>query len=81
MIGRIFIGRPLHWLFVLLLVPAGYAAGSAFLHASNFVTWASLLFLATLALILAIWRTSAPSDRLTREPVDEGEIDLREHAD
>lgn len=79
---KLFLGKPLHWLFILLLLPAGYAAGNAVLHASNFVTWASLLFSATFLLVLALWLTSSPGDQMTRDPYPgESDSDLRESAD
>ncbi len=82
MIKELFIGKPVHWFLVMLLVPAGYTGGSYVFHVTNFVSWASLLFITTFMLIIALWLSSSSQDRITRDPIsDESETGLREYAD
>jgi uncharacterized membrane protein YfhO len=82
MIKNVFIGKPLHWIVLALLMIPGYFAGIAVFHTTNFVPWVSILFGLTFLLIILFWLTSNKEDSLTRDPIiDEDEVKLREYVD
>ena len=79
---KVFIGKPLHWILLALLMIPGFIAGIAVFHTTNFVPWVSILFGLTFLLILLFWLTSNKEDTLTRDPItDEDEVKLREYVD
>lgn len=79
---HVFIGKPLHWIFLAILMIPGFIAGKAVFHTTNFVPWVSILFGLTFLLIIFFWFTSNQNDTLTRDPIiDEDEVKLREYVD
>ncbi len=66
----IFLGKPLHWAIIVLLVAGGWLTGRARLHVIEFNQFVlGLLAVATLAL-LAVLATSRPGERVTRDPLE-----------
>ena len=79
---KVFIGKPLHWILLALLIIPGFIAGNVVFHTTNFVPWVSILFGLTFLLIIFFWLTSNQNDSLTRDPInDEDEVKLREYVD
>lgn len=68
---RIFLGRPIHWLFILLIVGGGLALGLERLHVIHFNTFVITLFAATVVLLGLVLSTAKGDDPLTRDPIPE----------
>ncbi len=72
---RIFLGRPIHWLFILLIIGGGLALGLQRLHVIHFNTFIVTLFAATVALLALVLTTSKGAEALTRDPIQEPDED------
>ena len=71
----IFLGRPVHWLLLIVLIALGWMAGRVHLQVTEFNTFTIALFLIALAAIIIVLLTSPPGARLTRDPLEESEDD------
>ena len=72
---QIFLGRPVHWLFILLIIGGGLALGLERLHVIHFNTFIITLLLATIALLALVLMTAKGPDPLTRDPIPEPDED------
>lgn len=72
---RIFLGRPIHWLFVLAMVGGGVALGLQRLHVIHFNTFVITLIVATAVLLALVLMTARSADPLTRDPIPEPDED------
>ena len=72
---RIFLGRPIHWLFILLIGAGGLALGLERLHVIDFNSFIIALFAATVVLLALVLKTSKGADPLTRDPIPEPDED------
>ncbi len=71
---QIFLGKPVHWAIIVLLVLGGWLTGRARLHVIEFNTFVICLLAVTVLVILAVLATTRPDEQVTRDPVEpEGE--------
>ncbi len=68
--SRVFLGKPVHWAILVLLILAGWLTGRERLHVIEFNTFIIALLLITLVAILAILATSRPGEQVTRDPLE-----------
>lgn len=67
----VFLGKPVHWLIVVILAGLGWAAGLVRLHVTDFNLFVITLTVAsTIALLLVIW-TTGEHEQVTRDPVED----------
>lgn len=71
--SKIFLGKPIHWLLVALLVGAGWVAGLDRMHVREFNPFLIVLLVVTVALVLIVLRTSPTDQQVTRDPIEEDE--------
>ena len=72
--GQIFLGKPLHWLLIVLIVAVGWIIGAQRLHVSSFNLFTVILLAVAAAAVAVVIVTSRPDERITRDPMDdEGE--------
>ncbi|MEM9063667.1 MAG: hypothetical protein AAGD13_24690 [Pseudomonadota bacterium] len=69
--SKVFLGKPIHWLLVFLLVGAGWVAGLDRVHVSQFNPFLIVLLVVTIGLVLIVLRTSPAGEQVTRDPVEE----------
>jgi len=67
--GRIFLGKPLHWGLVILLVAIGWIIGDARLHVIWFNLFTVVLLVISAAAVAVVLLTSRPGERITRDPL------------
>jgi len=74
-VSEIFLGKPIHWLA--LIVACGILAlvGLNYLHTSAFNLFAAITFGSGLALVLVIVLPHRPGERVTRDPIEIPEQD------
>lgn len=75
--SRIFLGKPLHWVLLILLVASGWLMGRQRLHVIEFNLFAILLLVVSAGVIVAVLMTSRPGELVTRDPLepdDDGEV-------
>lgn len=72
---RIFLGPVWHWIFALLLVGAGWYAGSGRFHVISFNSFAIALIAATTAVIVLVIATSPRGRQVTRDPIADEDDD------
>jgi len=75
--SRIFLGKPLHWVLLILLVAGGWLVGRQRLHVIEFNLFAILLLVVSAGIIVAVLMTSRPGEQVTRDPLepdDDGEV-------
>ncbi len=70
---RIFLGPWLHWLILIALVAAGWLTGVDRLHVIDFNPFITGLILVTVVILVLVLKTSAPGQRVTRDPIEEDE--------
>ena len=70
---RIFLGPWLHWLILIALVAAGWLTGMGRLHVIDFNPFIIGLILVTVVILVLVLKTSAPGQRVTRDPIEEDE--------
>ena len=69
----IFLGRPVHWLVVLVLAGLGWMSGIVRLHVTDFNLFLVLLIaVSTVALVLVI-ATSPQGEQVARDPIEDDE--------
>jgi hypothetical protein len=68
--GRIFLGKPLHWALWIVLWAVFYLMDRDHLHVRAFATFILLVLALAAACVLIILRTSRAGERITREPFD-----------
>lgn len=77
--GRVFLGRPFHWLLVAALIALGWLAGRARLHVTDFNLFMAGTLVVTAGVLLLVLWSSPPGAEVTRDPLaepgDEGEGD------
>jgi len=56
--NKIFLGKPLHWLMILITTAVIFACGINKLHVSDFNLFISIVFISVALLILIILKTS-----------------------
>ena len=66
---KVFLGRPVHWLFVLILIGGGAALGERRFHVIDFNLFVILLLVAVLALLALVLMTSGGDAPITRDPI------------
>ena len=71
--GRIFLGKPLHWALIILLIAVGWAIGEQRMHVISFNLFVVVLLLASAAAVGVVLLTSKPGDRITRDPLEPDE--------
>lgn len=70
---KVFLGRPLHWVLLALIAAIFWGLGTIRLHVTDFNVFMVALFLVAACLVVALRATTAPDERLTREPLSDGE--------
>lgn len=67
----IFLGKPLHWLMLAVVIAALYGLGATSLHVRYFVPFCLILLGLGTACVALILSTTRRGDRVTRDPIDE----------
>ena len=71
---RIFLGKPLHWTLIALVIAVGWIMGHERLHVIRFNLFTLILLTISALAVAAILLTSKPKERITRDPLEpEGE--------
>ena len=68
---HIFLGPWLHWLFLFVLIAAGWLTGLDRLHVIQFNPFIIGLILLTIAVLVLVLKTSPLGKQVTRDPVEE----------
>jgi len=69
--GRIFLGKPVHWALVAALIAGGWYLGHERLHVIWFNLFTLLLLAVATAVVLAVLLTTKPGEQVTRDPLEE----------
>jgi hypothetical protein len=69
-VRRIFLGKPVHWLLLAVLIGLGAFLGDARLHVREFNIFVAGLFALSAAVVLIVLRTCAPGEQVTRDPLE-----------
>lgn len=75
--NRIFLGPPLHWLIIVVLVALGWIGGKLRFHVTDFNPFVILMVVVSVIALVVVLLTTAPGQRVTREPLadnDDGEM-------
>lgn len=70
---RIFLGPLLHWLILIALIAAGWFTGAGRWHVIDFNPFIIGLIILTIGVLVLVLKTSAPGQRVTRDPIEEEE--------
>ena len=68
--GRIFLGKPLHWGLIVLLVAIGWIIGDARMHVIWFNLFTVILLVISAVAVAVVLLTSRPEERITRDPLE-----------
>lgn len=68
--SRVFLGKPLHWAILALLIAAGWLTGRERLHVIEFNLFILGLLAVSVVALLIVLATSRPGERVTRDPLD-----------
>lgn len=68
MMREIFLGKPIHWLVLAIVLGVLWWMGDTFLHTRNFNLFVIILLLSSTAAVIALRITTRPEERVTREP-------------
>ena len=68
--GRIFLGKPLHWGLIVLVVAIGWFIGHERLHVIWFNLFMVILLVVSAAAVAVVLLTSKPDERITRDPLE-----------
>ncbi|MGH1357896.1 MAG: hypothetical protein ACRBC3_03955 [Burkholderiaceae bacterium] len=67
--NRIFLGKPLHWALLIILVALGWVTGAYKSHVIHFNTFVIGAIVVTIGIVFAVLKTSAPDEQVTRDPI------------
>ncbi|MEO0679534.1 MAG: hypothetical protein AAF192_03865 [Pseudomonadota bacterium] len=67
--GRIFLGKPVHWLALFAALGALWAVGETRLHVTDFNLFTAAVAAATLGLLVVILLTTRDGEKVTRDDV------------
>jgi len=68
--SRVFLGKPLHWAILVLLVAGGWLTGRERLHVIEFNLFILGLLAVAICALLAVLASSRPGERVTRDPLE-----------
>jgi len=71
--NRIFLGKPVHWAVVAVLIVGGWILGRMRLHVTNFNEFVILLLVVSVAVLAIVLKTSRPHEQVTRDPIEPDE--------
>lgn len=69
--NRIFLGKPLHWVVVAIVIGVMWWMGSVLLQTRNFHLFLIILFALAAGAVGTIVLTSKKGERITREPFED----------
>ncbi len=67
---RIFLGKPLHWGLLVILIVGGWLMGHAKLHVIGFNLFTIILLAVSAAVVAVVLMTSTPDEPVTRDPLE-----------
>lgn len=67
---RIFLGKPLHWALIVLLVVIGWLIGHERLHVIWFNAFTVVVLVTSAVAVAVVLLTSRPDERITRDPLE-----------
>ncbi len=67
--NRIFLGKPFHWLLLIVLVLIGWLTGLYKSHVTMFNWFVIGMTVVTAAVVLIVLRTTRPDEQVTRDPI------------
>jgi hypothetical protein len=70
---RIFLGKPLHWGLLVILIIGGWLMGNAKLHVIGFNLFTIILLAVSAAVVAVVLMTSKPDEQITRDPLEQDE--------
>ena len=68
--GRIFLGKPLHWGLIALLIAIGWVIGNERLHVIWFNLFTVILLAISAVAVAVVLLTSRPDEQITRDPLE-----------
>ena len=68
--GRIFLGKPLHWVLIVFLIADGWVIGQERLHVIWFNLFTVILLMISGVAVAVVLLTSRPKERITRDPLE-----------
>ena len=69
--GNIFLGKPLHWIMLLVVTAILYVVDEKHLHVSEFNTFMWIVLALSIACLTIVVLGHPPGERVMREPLDE----------
>lgn len=71
MMRRIFLGKPIHWLVLAVVLGVLWWMGDSLLQTRNFKLFLTILLLVSAGAVVAILLTTARGEQVTREPFED----------
>lgn len=68
---ELFLGKPWHWLVLVLVTALLWAAGDSRLHVTQFNLFVTVLLTGSFGLLLLLLRTTRIDEKVTRDPLDQ----------
>ena len=68
--GQIFLGKPVHWALVVVVVGVGWMLGNQRLHVIWFNLFTISLLIASAVIVLIVLWTTRPGEQVTRDPLE-----------
>jgi hypothetical protein len=68
---ELFIGKPVHWLIWVVIVPVLFAMSRVYLQVRDFNVFLAVVGLLGTGAVLTVLLTSRKGERVTREPFDD----------
>ncbi len=68
--GRIFLGKPLHWGLIVLMIAIGWVVGYERLHVIWFNLFTVILLAISALAVAVVLLTSKANERITRDPLE-----------
>lgn len=67
--GKVFLGKPLHWALLAIVALVIWVSGGAKMHVIHFNTFVLIMLGGSAALVLIVLWTSKPGEQVTRDPL------------
>ncbi|MBY8977092.1 hypothetical protein KHP62_14840 [Rhodobacteraceae bacterium NNCM2] len=68
---QIFLGPPIHWLILIVVIGLGWFAGDERLHVTSFNLFLITLIMGTVLVLFMVLYSARPGERITREPIED----------
>lgn len=67
---QVFLGKPVHWVLVFVMIAIGWAIGHERMHVTWFNLFTIILLVVSAAAVVVVLKTTRSDEQVTRDPLE-----------